>query len=383
MKTSLFSIVINPNKPVKQYGHIQQTQEIFDVHDDLKARFMIIEDSFYFVFISVDTLGLSLEFINELEQSIKPLFDKEIKLCVSSTHTHYGADTNDESYSNQLKNQFIDALSNIKYQNHENLFVSYVCINYDEVGKSRISNHEANVILGLLEIYDGDKVIASIINHNTHPTILDASTTHYFSSEFCGYLLNELTNIYKDEFFTYTSGAMGDISTRFTRSSQDYNSVITLGSKLTKKVIELKNKTKEKYLMKLNYEETTIHATHEFVDIVLDDLSLTYRELETIEYGKIVRKNLEENKENLMKTIKISKLSFNKVNMIFCPNELFSYYLNAIDTKSSMLCCYSNGYGPYMLGINQRIITYELFTDTFSNDTKLAVFKQINEYSYN
>ncbi len=383
MKTSLFSIVINPNKPVKQYGHIQQTQEIFDVHDDLKARFIIIEDSFYFVFISVDTLGLSLEFINELEQSIKPLFDKEIKLCVSSTHTHYGANTNDESYSNQLKNQFIKALSNIEYKVYDNLYVSYVCVNYDEIGKSRISNHEANVILGLLEIYDGDQVIASIINYNTHPTILNASTTHYFSSEFCGYVLNKLSNIYKDEFFTYTSGAMGDISTRFTRNSQDYNGVIELGNKLTDKIIELKNKIKEKHLIKLSYEETLIFANHEFIDIEIEDSSLTCRELETIEYGKIVRKNLEENKENLMKTIKISKLSFNKINMIFCPNELFSYYLNAIDTNSSMLCCYSNGYGPYMLGISQRIITYELFTDTFSNETKLAVFKQINEYSYN
>ena len=377
MKFKTFSININPLKPVRQDGHIQQVNKVFKVHDDLNARFLIIEDEFIFIHISTDTLGFNLSFQNELNDKLNKIFDKDVKLVISSTHTHYGGDTNDINYKNQLMDNFIDALTNIELQEYKNLYVSYKQTIFDEVGKSRISNHDAILVLGLLEIYDDNKVISNLINYNTHPTILDANTTDYFSSEFPGYVLSKL----KDEFYTYTSGCMGDVSTRFTRSNQTYESVIELGDKLYNKILELKKIQTNKYPLTMSYDELVIPIKHSFNEIELINTNLTDRELETIEYGKIVRQRLKDNPDTLIKEIKMSSLHLNKFNIIFIPNELFSDYLNNVNINNTIISCYSNGYGPYMLPINKKIFTYELFTDTFSNQTKQIIIDQLKKWS--
>lgn len=381
MKLDTFSIKINPKQPVKQYGHIQQVNEIFKFHDDLYARFLIIEDDFLFIHISTDTLGFNLAFQNELTNNLIKIHNKDIKLVISSTHTHYGGDTNDETYYKQLLNDFTNALTNLNLKEYDNLQFSYKWIYYDEIGKSRITNHKGIVVLALIEILHNNQVLATIINHNTHPTILSGSDTDFFSSEFCGYVLKKLSNNFKNEFFTYTSGCMGDISTRFTRSSQDYNSVIKLGDKLYNKIIELKNDKSLKQDIKMFYEEIIIPVNHSFKDIEINTTNLTPRELETIEYGKIVRKNLQNNPDLLMKEIKISNLSFNNFNIIFIPNELFSDYLSYINLDKTIIACYSNGYGPYMLPLNKKIFTYELFTDTFSTNSKIKVINQLKKWN--
>ena len=72
----------------------------------------------------------------------------------------------------------------------------------------------------------------------------------------------------------------------------------------------------------------------------------------------------------LIKEAVIVSLDIGSVKIIFFPNEIFSHYMNYIDLDREMLVSYSNGYGPYVLPIDFEYITYEMFTDTLTRETK-------------
>jgi hypothetical protein len=44
--------------------------------------------------------------------------------------------------------------------------------------------------------------------------------------------------------------------------------------------------------------------------------------------------------------------------------------MSPLDLSKTMLVSYSNGYGPYVLPIDFPYLTYEMFTDTLTVQTK-------------
>ena len=44
--------------------------------------------------------------------------------------------------------------------------------------------------------------------------------------------------------------------------------------------------------------------------------------------------------------------------------------MDYLDLDRQILVSYSNGYGPYVLPIDFKYITYEMFTDTLTRQTK-------------
>lgn len=379
MRYAYKTVVINPIIPVRQAGHIQQVNPVSKVNDNLNARIIAIEDdNNIFINVSCDTLGFKIEFQNKLTELIKPLFDKPVTLVVSATHTHYAGDTQVDTYFYQCLNTIYKGISELEFK-QGNLKVSYKSIPYQGVGTSRISNHEACVLLNLVQIFDDNKEIIDIINYNCHPTILSAVDTDYFSSEYVGYALSKLDDCY----YTFLQGAAGDVSTRFTRSGQHYPDVIELGDKFVKAVKELKNQPCNLVDLKLDLDKKELNVTHEFTELDLSNIpsNLTDRELETIGYGKISRKNLQEHPETLQTNLTINKVGLGNVNMIFAPNELFSYYLSILDTSKAFVACYSNGYSPYVTPINEFLLTYESFTDVLSKQTKQELIDTIKSFN--
>ena len=229
-------------------------------------------------------------------------------------------------------------------------------------------------------VYADQKPIIGMIVHNCHPTILSGDTP-YFSSEYPGYTISELRRLYPDIYFTFMQGAAGDVSTRFTRSSQEYNAVVELGNNLVNKVSELVGQTVQlSSFNNVSYDFAVLPLQHEFNPIDISNLSdnLTEREIETIRTGAKVRENLSKKLYTLDKQVMISKLSFGPYRLVFCPNEVFSSYIDCIDIKDTALVCYSNGYSPYMTGVNDDFITYEKFTDTLTVDTKKKYMELIS-----
>ena len=369
---------INAPFPTKQCGHMSQTTLIHTYQDDLHARCLYLEDDEQIIMhISFDLLAVDLAFRNLLQDTLQKAYAKPLHLITSATHTHYANDVLNKEYQQYLFQLLVDKLNTIEIKSSKQLNVSMQTIPYNEIGTSRITGfHEEKVYLTLLSFYDEDQRFASIIMHNVHPTILSADVP-YFSSEFPGYVMKTLSTQYQ-EAFTWCTGASGDISTRFTRNGQDYEAMRKLAMNLANTIEALLSQKPTLYPCKLKYHEETLTYEHDFHEIDLSSIrdQLSPRELLSIEYGKILRAQLQETKD-VINEIQLASLRVGPYRIVFYPNEIFSQYLENIDINTEMLVSYSNGYGPYILPINFPYLTYESFCDTLSDDCKRKIAQAI------
>ena len=388
MKYSFKKINIESPFPTTQCGHLSQTNELFEYHDHLYARASSFkDDNNWIIHLSMDLLAFDLASRNNLQAYLREYYkDDTIHVITSTTHTHYANSVRNPKYVEYLVDLLKKEIVLMEYKDVENITTSYQRIHSNAVGKSRISGYETNnEYLSLIRFYENDNNFFNIVYYNCHPTILQANVP-YFSSEYPGYVLKKLEDNYPNVDFTYLQGAAGDISSRFVRSGQDYEALEELGNNLYKEITELMDKDVDKVKFKLEYKEVYLEYEHEFTPIDLSQIrqDLSERELETIRLGQIMRKNLEENNNpiftTLIKDIIISSLNVGSVKFIFFPNEIFSEYMNYLDLDKQLLVSYSNGYGPYVLPIDFRHVTYEMFTDTLTRKTKekiIDIFKNI------
>ncbi len=383
MKIGMTKINISPNFAIKPYGFIQQTKELTDVHDPLYARVIgFFSDESIHIHISCDLIGLPLTFQQQLKERFAKIFGRCDSCTISCTHTHYAPTPHNKQYLIKLEQLLLDDIQKLHYIESSVLESSYQSILFEKIGTSRITNHKANVYLNTFTIYHQEEVIACLIVHNCHPTILDAHTD-FFTSEYPGYALSQLEKMYPNTFFSFMQGAAGDISTRFTRKSQTYEAVKELAMNLVLQVDELIKKQEPRSpLTQINYQSINLKLEHDTQALNFElPESLSDRELETIEYGKIMRERLLSKPQNLVQSVVVSSLRFNRFTLVFAPNELFSSYLDALDTQTSALACYSNGYAPYVTGIQDNFITYERFTDTLTTSCKQQLFETLQQIS--
>ena len=383
MKIAFTTICINPSFPIKQSGFIQQVKPIYNFHDDLHARILAIDDGDKIIYhISVDSLGFPIMLQDSLKEILVRKYNRTIEVIISATHTHFAGDNKDVRYIGEVSKKLLYAIDYLEFVESDEFRIAYQCIPFTKVGTSRISNHNADVLLQLFTIYNGEIPFISMIVHNCHPTILHGDTP-YFSSEYPGYVISELKKRMPNTNFTFIQGAAGDVSSRFTRPSQDYQAVMDLGNKLVNEIERLMDEEKEIVdFDKVNYDFSILPLIHEFNPIDLSQIpdNLSDREKETIATGVRVREILAENLHTLDHQVMISKLDFGKYTIVFCPNEAFSSYIDSIDISKAALGCYSNGYSPYITGINDNFITYEKFTDTYTVDTKVKYMEILRKY---
>ena len=381
MKYGFLRKIINSPFPTTQCGHITQTNELFVYHDDLEARLLYLsDDNGTIIHLSADLLSIDRETRNKLQDQARSFFnDDKLILITSATHTHIGNNVNDERYIKYFIDLISNAFKDIIIHETKSIKTEYQIVKFNEVGKSRISNYESNnEYLSLIKLILEDRVWLNIIIHNCHPTILHANVP-YFSSEFPGYVMQQLRLEYPDEEFTYMSGASGDISSRFTRPNQTYAAVEFLGNKMIAKIKQLKANQSYTKDLEMTYHEEEIKYKHDFTPVDISKIrgNLTPRELETIEYGKIMRENLEKDPSKLVKEATIGCWNLGCIKLVFYPNEMFSQWLDEIDLKEKLLISYSNGFGPYIIPKDFAYITYESFNDTLTLDTKDKVLSAI------
>jgi len=380
MKYSFKKINIEAPFPTKQCGHLAQTFLVNDFKDHLFGRVFAFKDETSWVFhISLDLLAFPFEYRNDLQKRLQEKLGREIVVITSTTHTHYSHDVTSQKYLDYLLETLTNEIVTMNYQEMGEVFTSYQIVPFHEVGKSRITGYESNnEYLVLIRFFQKEECFLNWIIYNCHPTTLPANS-NFFSSEYPGYLLNECEKLYQQD-FTFSLGASGDISTRFTRKSQDYNAMVELANKLKLKVEQLLQQESTKQSLKLEYHQQEMKYEYDFSEIVLPNTNTerTNRELETIEIGKQVRQELAQ-KHSFLSFPLTNQIfawwNLGSVKLIFFPNEIFSTYLNEIDLTNTYLCSYSNGYGPYILPINFPYITYEMFVDTTTKKTKEMIVK--------
>lgn len=377
-------VCVNPEQPVEAIGFIQQMHvKIADVHDDLYARILGIKnDAMTLFLVSLDNLGTPCRLEEELTDQYCKETGKRAIVQISCTHDHFAGSSEDETYYKQLKSRILAGCKELVFQACD-LRLSRQHVYFDEVGHSRISNHTVkNIFLDLVHFYDGSHPLGTAVIYNCHPTILSGDTP-YFSGEYPGYVMRRLRKQYPAEFFTFFQGAAGDVSTRFTRTRQDYEGVKQLGERLVKKIVALKELPEKTHAVVLEYEKRVLPLEHEYRD--LDHLQIpdgiSAREKHEIETGKLVRRHLLEHREKLERQLIFSKVDFGFMNMVFTPKEMFSSYIDAVDSARTILIGYTNGYSPYIVDRNYQGLTYELFTDTTTEETKKRFYDLLHELS--
>ena len=387
MKYGFKKINIEAPFPTTQCGHSCQTTMLSTFKDHLYARvFSFKDDNNWLIHLSMDLLAFTVEYRNLLQEKIrKRLNNQNIHLITSTTHTHYANNVRDKNYVDWLLPILEDGIVDMEYEEVGEVKASYQRIKCNVVGYSRISGYETgNEFLVLIRFYSNDKPLLNWVINNCHPTIL-AANSPFFSAEYPGYVLSLLEkNHSSDGDNTFSLGPSGDISSRFTRSGQNYESMVELAEKLYLQVDELMKKDTEKKPLTLIYKEEDMVYEHEFnpIDMSKVRADLSPREMETIKIGQQMREKLSQTKQFLGMPLAAQILScwdLGCVKLIFFPNEIFSEYLNELDLDKEYLLSYSNGYGPYILPVDFKYITYEMFIDTTTRDTKLKIKKMLKK----
>lgn len=383
MKYSFKKINIQSPFPTTQCGHSCQTTELSDYHDPLYARvFSFKDDNNWIIHYSMDLLAFDLENRDDVQSYLRDYYkNNNIHVITSTTHTHYANSVRNPEYVKYLNELLKKETINMEYHDINNVSSTYQRIHSTAVGKSRISGYETNnEYLCLIRFYSENNNFMNIVYYNCHPTILDANVP-YFSAEYPGYVLSKLEKAYPEANFTFLQGAAGDISSRFVRSGQDYEALMQLGDNLYKEITDLMNVQLDRIPLEIKYNEVPINYEHEFTPIDLSNIrsDLSERELHTIKLGQTARENLKKSADTifskLIKKAVISSLSIGSVKFVFFPNEIFSEYMNIIDLDKEILVSYSNGYGPYVLPIDFKYITYEMFTDTLTKQAKEKIIE--------
>lgn len=382
-----YRVCINAPFATRQCGHITQTQLIDTIHDPLYARLVYIHDgSHQFIHISMDLMAFPYPLFQQINELTKTIYGDNCILVTSTTHTHSGHDIYDQHYVEFLLSTLDQALHDLNEQIHDVTTMTFKVYqtHEDSIGRSRISGYEShNELLTVVDIHTDDWIEPSIrfIIYNCHPTVL-AANIPYFSADFPGYVITQETKLHPSTFVSYINGACGDISTRFTRSGQDYASVMELGDKMVQTIESFHDPIIENDVV-LSMDQTQIHYQHTFepIDDALIPKGLTQREYQTIEYGQIMRSRLKDHPEKLVNTGQIETIDFNGFTIVFFSNEIFSAYMDYFDPTKALLVSYSNGYGPYILPLHFDHLTYESFLDTLTDQTKQTLidhFRSIN-----
>lgn len=380
-KIGSLQVCINPLKPVKQCGFIQQVNPVSEVHDDLFLRLVVIEkEDSRLIFCVYDNIGISVDQSASLRKEIAEQVGPSTEVITACTHTHFAGDPHDETYYNQLRSQTLDALKQVKLKSVHDLNYGFSSIPFTGVGQSRISSHEAAVFLDLFTLYEGSTRLVTFVIHNCHPTIMNGHTP-FFSAEYPGAALRLLKENHPSEFFLFMQGADGDISTRFTRQGQTYDEVLRLGTVLKDQVETQLTSKPVLHPFDFKVTKAIVPLKHRLleVDSLPQNPNPTDREKETIEIGRKVLESIRPRFHLLPPSLELTKVDYGQYTQVFAPNELFSYYLKATPKDRSSLVCYAQGYAPYVAGLEALNLSYELFSDTYSDDTKKTLFDTIQQ----
>lgn len=373
MQYSYKKICINAPFPTTQYGHIVQTYLVTEFKDNLYARvYAFKDDNTWLIHASCDLIDLHEDIRNKIQNKIRQHYNNNnINFIASVTHTHYANNPYDKRYEEFFINTILEGIFSMEYKVYDDIQVSYRRIHAAPCGKSRISGYETNLqFLSAISFYNNDNNFLNIIIHNCHPTTLEA-TSKFFSAEYPGILISKLEEEYKDTDFLFLQGAAGDFSSRFIRTGQEYKDMLIIADNIYKETINLLNQKETRKSFKLDYKEVKFEVKHDVMPIDLSKIrsDLTDRELQVIEYGKQIREDIIK-QGNFIKQAIVSRIDFGAVKLVMSGNELFSDYMKNMNLDERMLVCFTNADWAYVTPIGFDYITYELFYDTWSLESK-------------
>lgn len=270
-----------------------------NIHDDLYCRIIVIEHSKKTsCFVTFDVLCVGKKLIEKLHAVASKYGIQKKEMIIGAVHTHSGPKglcgidelegifgRYDEEYMEYCLTTFEQCLQQA-FLNMDNFTIKITSQKSKDICSERHSlnlPYDNTLWKIVFNRSDGQDIL--LYNFSCHPTILHADNLD-ISADLPGYVNQYLKQTYT--MIMFYNGSAGDISTRFTRKSSDFNEIERLGTKLchqmlnneeqliyqgTLKVFEVVNRKMEvktwdkkhvdsfeKYSQEVNNEETFKNA---------------------------------------------------------------------------------------------------------------------------
>ena len=199
-------------------------------HDPITARALVLANGkTKAAIVKVDTIGVSRQFRDGVEQAAKKLGIPAEHLILAATHTHGGpgAVSNQkiweiiaaDCYHKQTYQAMLAGVVDALKKAHANLTAARVGISAgkeDRVTKNRMDKNKATKIdpqLGLIKVVDyySGKPIAALLNFAMHGTCLGASNM-LFTADVMGYVEAAVEKKLGGGVAIFTNGAEGDVA---------------------------------------------------------------------------------------------------------------------------------------------------------------------------
>jgi len=234
-------------------GYAARQGNSLGIHDPLLGQLLLLQSGQRkMVLISLDLLGTSLDFTQQVRQGIAEAIEVPVDFTMATcSHTHSGAagflpyhpgitSFKDPDLQRLVTRKLVGAAIWAK----QLLQPAYLGINRGSVAGIGLNRNDPEGGLVDQEVIvlrvdnEAGKPIAVMMNFGCHPTVLGYQNL-FFSADFPGAARSTLRQIYNETIFLFTNGASGDVSTRFTRRDQSFVEVERMGRLLAGEVLKI------------------------------------------------------------------------------------------------------------------------------------------------
>ena len=405
---------ITPTLPVHLYGFPNE-RIATEVHDDLFTRVMVFkDDSDIYVYIQFDLLKVDQVLIDLLVEKVKHLGIQKEHLVFSSTHTHYGPGgffatgselfTRMQPFFGEGDFTYIEFIADKIYlaiqNSRDNLTETYLKIgrsSVENVGKERHNpNLEGDTSILVYEFtrIDGKKVL--LYNYACHPTVT--------GSQNCMITKDLPYPVERDlphDMIIFVNGNCGDISTRFTRNSNEFSQLDIFGKEIIAGIyralenpefngpflrIKMKQFSVELPIRKVNTVEEEQKKLNQYRQQIIEaktnnikagDLRLIESYAEGAEKAVLFAQALA---GLTSETVPYSIITIEHTKIVTVPGELFSTLGKQLKRIGYEVFGYTNGYFLYLADTNSYDqMFYEAMSSPFERGAGEILIKSIKE----
>jgi len=379
---------ITPEPGLPMAGYVNRKGKSIGAHDSLNARILYMSSNDDdLVLISLDLIRVDDNLREKLEAVIMKNYGIK-NVIITATHTHSGPEVSLDLWSTRELNEsdkklivnYLDeltwkinnAIANAVEKSSKVKDIKVISSNIKNVATNRIDNKGPIDEEAIILIIENEYEKTLLLNYACHPTVLGSDNLLY-SGDLAG-----LTIKYIEESLgvnaMYLNGAAGNISTRFSRSKQDFQEALNLSKSLANQVITgvlSSNATKLKPIINIGSLNVRLTLKEPASNEILDELEKQFidklvkaksegapppilRALESDVYAiKIAKRRNSILRNTRSLNIELKVLTIDKeLVMITFPGELFIEYQlelkQLIKPRKLMLLGYANGYIGYV-----------------------------------
>lgn len=376
---------VTPLKPVHKFAPLGKGILTTKVADELVCKITELqnEDGSRYIHISCPFGGIPRRIYQRVFESLSDCFAEKIILTMAATHTHYAPNlAQEEEYASYVCAQIVQTVKAIPLHHPNSLTCCYQRAFFDKVGQSRISGQPSKYLyLETFSLYEDEKRQATWIIYNSHPTT-QRFTYDFLSGAGPAILMHQMEKTFPGEFFSYMIGAAGDVSTRFTRTGQDYEDMLAMTKPVAEEVcrqLDCQTGLAKTPVAGWEVEEFLFDVERAPKDMSqIYTGNLTERELETLAIAK--EKHKAQDLSLLPRKIPLQRLKLGEHVFLFTPFELFSGYLASIDLNTCTLVNLANGTTGYLSCPGPQKLCFELVGETIPDHCKEKLIKFLQDW---